>query len=264
MNNAIILAAYGSRHSGAISALTGMTERTRALWPDVDVRLAYTSKKVRGHMERAGEEADSVEQALERLLSEGVHRVAIQSLHMIPGSEFHSLLSTANRFMLKKDGFDRVEVGFPLLASEDDIESAAGAIISVLPDRRKEAEAVLLMGHGTMHPGNDYYEGLNASLQQRDQNIFVGALEAEPGIESICRTLCGRGVKKAYLLPFLFGAGWHASKDMVGDKQDSWKCILEAAGIACEPVLKGAAEYEPLAEIWMNHLKEAMLRLERR
>lgn len=262
--SAIILAAYGSRHENAVAALDHMLERVAAAWPGIPVRVAYTSKKILGHMNRAGEQADSVQKALESLLADGVRRVVLQSLHMIPGSEFHDLLPLANRSMLRKNGFERVEVGFPLLAGEEDIERACDALLAVLPDRRRESEAVLLMGHGTLHPGNVYYEGLNACIQQKDGNVFVGALEAEPGIEHIRKILVRRGVKKAFLLPFLFGAGRHASKDMVGARPDSWKNVLEAGGIECEAVLKGAAEYDALADIWLKHLHDAMQRLERR
>ncbi|WP_147822106.1 sirohydrochlorin cobaltochelatase [Salidesulfovibrio onnuriiensis] len=264
MTNAIILAAYGSRHERAVAALEHMKQRVQAAWPGTPVRLAYTSKKIRGHMNRAGEQADSVKDALEALLAQGIRRVAVQSLHIIPGSEFHDLLPLANRYMLRQDGFERVEVGFPLLAGEEDIEQVCGAILSVLPEKRTPAEAVLLMGHGTLHPGNVYYESLNACIRKKDENVFVGALEAEPGIERIRDILARRGVNRAYLLPFLFGAGWHASKDMVGKKPGSWKSVLESGGIECEAVLKGAGEYDVLANIWLDHLKDAMIRLERR
>ncbi|KAB1442286.1 sirohydrochlorin cobaltochelatase [Pseudodesulfovibrio senegalensis] len=264
MNNAIILASYGSRHQNSVAALDHMVERVRTAWPGVPVLKAYTSRTIRGRMTRAGEQADSVAEALQRLLQLNVRRVAVQSLHMIPGSEFHDLLPLASKFMLRENGFERVEVGFPLLAGEEDIEQVAGAILSVLPAHRKKREAVLLMGHGTLHPGNVYYEGLHHCIQLRDPDVFVGALEAEPGIEKIRDTLLERGVEKAFLLPFLFGAGHHASKDMVGKADHSWKNVLERAGIACEAVLKGAGEYDVLADIWLAHLDEAMKRLDRR
>ncbi len=247
-----------------MAALDRMVERVQKAWPNVPVFKAYTSKAIRGRMVRAGEQADSVSEALQRLLDQGTKRVAVQSLHMIPGSEFHDLLPLASKFMLQENGFERVEVGFPLLAGEEDIEQVAQAILSVLPTHRKAREAVLLMGHGTLHPGNVYYEGLHDCIQQLDPDVFVGALEAEPGIEAIRDKLMQRGVEKAFLLPFLFGAGHHASKDMVGKSGHTWKSVLEKIGISCEAVLKGAGEYDALAAIWLAHLDEAMKRLERR
>lgn len=263
MNKAILLAAYGSRHENSIAALTHMENCVRAAWPDIEVAKAYTSHQVRGRMVKKGEQADSVPEALERLLSKGVKRVAIQSLHVIPGSEFHALPPLAEKFMSQKDGFDRIEIGLPLLAGEEDIEQVAQAIISVLPPHRKEQEAVILMGHGTMHSGNSYYSKLHDCIQQQDSDVFVGALEAEPSVQTIRSLLLAKGIKKAFLLPLLFGVGYHASKDMAGKASDSWKSILEESGICCEAILKGAAEYDELASIWLTHLNETMKRLDK-
>lgn len=89
MKTAIVLAAFGSRHKRATASLDHITERVRQTYPELPVMLAYTSKTIRGHMEKAGEAVDSVPMALKKLLAEGITHVAIQSLHLIPGTEFH-------------------------------------------------------------------------------------------------------------------------------------------------------------------------------
>jgi sirohydrochlorin cobaltochelatase len=53
-------------------------------------------------------------------------------------------------------------------------------------------------------------------------------------------------------------AGDHVRNDMAGDGPDSWKSVLEESGIECEPVMKGTAEYDNLAGIWVKHLKDVM------
>jgi len=261
MKTAIVLAAFGSRHENAMDSLEHITKKVQEAYPDVPVRVAYTSKTIRGHMKKAGEEVDSVPMALDRLLAEGVTHVAIQSLHLIPGTEFHELLGLANEQTLKDGGFNRVEVGFPLVAGEAGVEKVADTILSIALEGRGENDAVLFMGHGTKHDGNIYYETLHQAFQKRDKTVHMGAMEAEPGIDSIIRRFQEDGVKKAYLLPFLFGAGWHAARDMVGDGETSWKTRLEQAGIACEAVLKGAGEYDRLVDIWLKHLDDAMKRM---
>lgn len=264
MNTAIVLAAYGSRHKNATAALQHITERVRAAHPDVPVRVAYTSKAIRGHMRRAGEDVDSVADALDRLRNEGATHVAVQSLHLIPGTEFHELLALANERMLAKDGFTRVEVGFPLVADEPGVQSVADAILATALRGKGENDAVLFMGHGTRHDGNVYYEALHRAFQERDSSVHLAAMEAEPGIDAVIARFRADGVKKVYLLPFLFGAGWHAARDMVGDGETSWKTRLEREGITCEAVLKGAGEYDGLVDIWLAHLADAMERLTRR
>ncbi|MBI9078618.1 MAG: sirohydrochlorin cobaltochelatase [Pseudodesulfovibrio sp.] len=261
MKTAIVLAAFGSRRENAMNSLEHITKRVQEAYPDVPVRVAYTSKTIRGHMKKAGEEVDSVPMALDNLLAEGVTHVAIQSLHLIPGTEFHELLSLANEQTLKDDGFNRVEVGFPLVAGEAGVEMIADTILSITPEGKETNDAVLFMGHGTKHDGNIYYEILHRAFQKRDRTIHMGAMEAEPGIDTIIKRFQKDGVKKAYLLPFLFGTGWHAARDMVGDDETSWKSRLEQAGIECEAILKGAGEYDRLVDIWLKHLDDAMKRM---
>ena len=85
--------------------------------------------------------------------------------------------------------------------------------------------------------------------------MFVGTVEGAPGIEDIRAILTERGIKKAYLLPFMSVAGDHAINDMAGDEEDSWKSILTRAGITCVPILKGTAEYDDIVDIWLDHLR---------
>lgn len=266
MKTAIVLAAFGSRHKNALTSLNHITERVQSAYPDVPVRVAYTSKTIRGHMEKAGAAVDSVPQALDKLLAEGVTHVAVQSLHLVPGKEFHELLTLANELMLKDGGFNRVEIGFPLVAGETDIDTVAEAILSIGLEGKGDHDAVLFMGHGTRQlDGSVYYEALHSAFQERNKTVHMGVMEHQEasGIDVMINRFKQDGVKKAYLLPFLFGAGWHAARDMVGEEEHSWKSRLEAEGIKCEAVLKGAGEYNRLVDIWLKHLGDAMKRLTR-
>jgi len=65
-------------------------------------------------------------------------------------------------------------------------------------------------------------------------------------------------IKRAYLMPFMSVAGDHAKNDMAGDEDDSWRSILTKAGIKCEVILKGSAEYDEFVNIWVDHLKVVM------
>lgn len=266
MKTAIVLATFGSRHKNSLASLNHITQRVQEAYPGTPVRVAYTSKIIRGHMKKSGEAVDSVSAALDKLLAEGVTHVAVQSLHLVPGKEFHELLTIANDLMLKDGGFNRVEIGFPLVANESTLDTVAEAILSIGLEGKSDHDAVLFMGHGTrQYDGAMYYEGLHQAFQDRDTTVHMGVMEhqKEAGIDVVIERFKNDGVKKAYLLPFLFGSGWHAARDMVGDDETSWKSQLEAAGIECEAVLKGAGEYDRLVTIWLKHLNDAMKRLTR-
>ncbi len=52
MKTAIVLAAFGSRNKNALTALNHIVERVEKAYPDTPVRVAYTSKAIRGHMKK--------------------------------------------------------------------------------------------------------------------------------------------------------------------------------------------------------------------
>ena len=254
----ILLVTFGTSIPEAQAAFTHMEEEVKAAFPDVPLRWAYTSSIIRQKLGKEGQDLDSPEVALARMMAEGFSRVAVQSLHMIPGQEFHDVQVNVNAFKEMTDGFKKLMVGYPALSTSEDLTKAVDALMAILPKDRKKDEAVVLMGHGTHHPSNTVYEAMMYRLQRKDPNIYMGTVEGTPTLEDIQAMLLERGVKKAYLMPFMSVAGDHTVNDLVGDEPDSWKSVLTAAGIECVPVVKGLAEYDAFADIWVDHLKVVM------
>lgn len=263
MNQAILLAAYGSTHPSARESLGRVMDMVRAAHPGLPCEVAFTSDHVRRILAERGQHADSVDQALARLKDQGFKRVAMQSLHVIPGREFHELLALANRLMLDGAGFERIEVGFPLLGGEQDVELVADALAKLPPERDRTTEAVLFMGHGSMHIGDVYYNDLRGALRIRDRLAFLGSIR-RTGIDGVLEEIKAAKPKLVHLLPFLFGTGHHVSQDMAGADPASWESVLTEEGINCRSVFKGAAEHPALAAIWLAHLDDALHRLDLR
>lgn len=258
MNLAILLAAYGSRQPGAQAVIERIRDRVSAAHPGVVCSVAFTSRCVRGHMARCGQAMDSVAEALGKLRDQGIHRVAVLSLHIVPGDEFEGVLSAAAEARAQGQ---QVEVAGPLLTGEDDVERVAGILARLLP-QGGNGETVLLMGHGSKHPGNALYASLDRALNRRSPHLHLGALEAEPGIEHLRDRLLDQGVTSVLLLPFLFGPGYHATQDLA-EGPDSWLAVLTRAGLRCRAEIKGAGEYEELVDLWLEHLDKALSRLPR-
>lgn len=252
------MAAYGALHKKSRRTVTYIMDKVRAKYPDVCCTVAYTSQAMMGKMREQGLETVPVEQELNRLLDLGYAKLVIQSLHMIPGEEYHQVLRLAHGLRKNHPARPLIRIGHPLLGSEDALKMVAGRILSVIPDISGKDEAVVLMGHGTKHPGNDFYVQLNKYLGHLAGHVFLGTLEADPGIGHIQDKLLKKGVKKVYLMPFLFGAGVHAARDLGGDKEGSWKMVLAGMDIECETILKGVGEYEEFVNIWLNNLDKAM------
>jgi sirohydrochlorin cobaltochelatase len=249
----ILLVAFGSTIPEAQVSFENIDRSVKAAYPDIPVRWAYTSSIIRKKLAKLGKHLDSPEVALAKMLEDGFTHVAVQSLHTIGGEEFHDLRRSAHAFHYT-GGFQRILVGYPLLATQKDMERTTEAILQNVPKARKKDEAVVLMGHGTHHPSNAFYAALMFQVQRKDPRIFIGCVEGYPEIDEIKAMLKQKNIKKAYLMPFMSVAGDHARNDMAGPEEDSWKSMLSAAGIDCVPILKGTAEYANFIQIWVDHL----------
>ncbi len=250
----ILLVTFGSHTPQAFSAYHGIENKVRSAFPGVSVRWAFTSTATRKELAMTGQPVDSVEMALARMMDEGITHVAVQSLHVIAGKEHHDLTINCKLFGRMHGGFRQVEMGLPLLGSGEDIEKTASALLSALPDERKSDEAVIFMGHGSAHPANACYTALMYHLQQVDRRIFMGMMSGRHGINDICDTLRKQYITSVFLMPCLAVVGNHTTKDMAGDDEYSWKSILVQQGFSCKPVLKGLAENDAIADIWVDHL----------
>jgi sirohydrochlorin cobaltochelatase len=250
----ILLVAFGSSEASARVSFDNIEKKVKAAFPETQVRWAYTSHIIREKLAKQGKSLDSPEMALAKMQDENFTHVAVQSLHTIAGEEYDDLRRTVEAFKFM-GRFQRIILGYPLMATQEDMERTIAAIMQSIPKERKKTEAVVLMGHGTPHPSNAFYAALMFQLHLQDPNILVGTVEGYPDVEFIKDQLLRKKIKKAYLMPFMSVAGDHAKNDMAGDEEDSWKSIFTKAGIQCVPILKGTAEYDDFVAIWVDHIR---------
>ena len=249
----ILLVAFGSSEASAQVSFENIDKKVKAAHPGIPVRWAYTSYIIRDKLAKQGKQLDSPEVALAKMMDEKFTHVAVQSLHTIGGEEYHDLRRTVGAFK-SMGGFQKIILGYPLMATQADMQRTVDAVLATIPKQRKKSEAVVLMGHGTHHPSNAFYAALMFQLQLKDPNIFVGTVEGYPEVDLVKKLLLKKKIKTAYLMPFMSVAGDHAKNDMAGDEADSWKSILTQAGIKCIPVLKGTAEFDEFVDIWVDHV----------
>lgn len=249
----ILLVAFGSSEASAQVSFDNIDQAVKAKYPGIPVRWAYTSHIIREKLDRQGKHLDSPEVALAKMQDKNFTHVAVQSLHTIGGAEYHDLRRTIGAFKWM-GGFHKIILGYPLMATQEDMEKVVAAVLANIPKERAKEDAVVLMGHGSHHPSNAFYAALMFQLQLKDPNIFVGTVEGYPAIDVMLELLLEKGIQKAYLMPFMSVAGDHAKNDMAGDKVDSWKTILTKVGIQCETVLKGTAEFDEFVDIWVEHV----------
>lgn len=253
MRRAILLVAFGASSAQGQSALKSFDARVRQHFPGIPVRWAYTSLLLRERLARARQKSDSVLKALRRLSFEKFTQVAVQPLQTIPGSE-HAEVCAAVDEVAVEDGLV-CRVGTPLLATEEDVQEAALALIRHLPAERAPGEDVVFMGHGARHAAVARYVHLARAVSLLDGRVHVGAMNGAMLLEDILPLLSS---PRVWLMPLLSVVGRHALQDMAGENALSWRARIEASGFHCLPVLKGTAEYAGFAEIWLRHLEDAV------
>ena len=258
---AILLVAFGSSMPEGQKALKSFDALARKAFPGVEVRWAWTSRIIRDKLTAAKTpHPDSPVLALARLAEDGYTRVAVQSLHSIPGEEFSDLEETVRRFDGMPKGLRAITLGRPLLALPADLPLAAKALLEA-QGQRKPGEAVIFMGHGTAHTGNAMYPALQYHLWMLDKDAFVATVEGAPSLDEVLPLLQRNSIRSARLVPLMAVAGDHAHNDMAGKEEDSFASRLKAQGIASTPVLQGLAETPAIAALWLEHLRDAVQEL---
>jgi len=266
-NKAILLVTFGTSVQSAMPAYDNLEQAVKAAFPGVEVRWSYTSKIIRDKLAaRDGRILDDPFTALSKLRAEGYEKVLVQSDHIFPGQEYSDLLDVVNNSLTLQTaqgefGPRETTLGRPLLYHHEDYVDAVKAIASQFP-ADTSSNAVVLMGHGSEHPGSSAYGKLNDILRHEYQNVFLGTVEGYPSLEEVTEDLAASGVKKVTLMPFMNIAGDHALNDLLGDEEDSWKSQLNKLGYETDGYPKGLLENNAIVGIFVKHLRAAMAELE--
>lgn len=270
VKKAILVVSFGTTYPETLKANIESVESTiQAAFPDYELRRAFTSRIVMKKLaERDGVLIDNEKQALDRLQADGYSEVYVQPLHIVAGEEFDKVKSIVVHYSHAKK-FERLVIGRPLLyymgqeGKPDDYLTAIEAIESQW-DKVDKEEALVFMGHGGVHPANAAYAALQLKLDEAGKkNAFVYTVEGFPALESVIDRLKANKFKKVQLVPFMLVAGDHANNDMASDEEDSAKTILMASGFVVETYLRGLGEYPGIRGIYVQHLKDAMEKVDR-
>ena len=253
---AILLVTFGTSIPEAQGVFKSTDAAFKKAFPGVEIRWAYTAKFIRDKVKKEqGETWLSPEEALAKLMADDYTHVAVQSLHVIAGAEFHDLVAKVHGFKAMTYNFKPL-IGLPLCATTDDLQEVAGALLAMAPKDRKADEALVFMGHGTHHPGGMVYPAMAYQMGLKDSKAFMGTVEGYPELPQVMDGLKGAGIKKAYLFPFMTVAGDHAMNDLYGEEDDSWMMQMRKAGIEAVPVKKAILESPAIVQIFIDHAKK--------
>lgn len=256
-DKAILLVAFGTTVEEAWGAFDTLENMVKEDYPNLPVSWAFTSKIVRKRLKAAGTAVDSPEEAFLKLKNVGIKHITIQSLHLIPGIEFDKLSKSIHEYA--DSLFEKVTIGMPLLNDQRDIDLVTKSLFTIIPEKRQKNEAVIFMGHGSEnHASGQIYVTLNKLLSEKDSRVMLATVEGHPTFNQILEKIKTTQIKKCWLIPFMSVAGVHVRDDMAGDGDDSWKSILAKNEIESISLFTGIGEHRVIAQIWLDHLKDAL------
>lgn len=248
---AILVVSFGSSVQKAReTGILPIEDLIRSTFLDYEVSRAFTSTMVINKLKRTiGLSVDTPEEGLQKLIEKGIKEIIVQPLHIIPGVEFGKIKDSIKKFKQKDVN---IKLGKPLLYDEDDYLKVINALKTQLPLDKKE-QVILLVGHGTYHQANRYYENLQRHIYDKNLPIIVGTIEE--GISSIPEKLVAEGYKEVVIMPFMLVAGDHVINDLFGEG-DSWKNELIHKGVLVKSYEKGLGENPAFRELYLNRVKE--------
>lgn len=257
-STAILVVSFGTSYNDSRDLTIGAIEEdiTKA-FPDYEVRRAFTSQIIIDKLkERDGLEIDNVEEALDRAAEDGIKNLVVQPTHLMDGYEYTDLADALKDY---EDEFDQIELGAPLLSSDEDFDAVVKALTEKMESYDDGETAICFMGHGTEADSNSVYGKMQEKLGEAGyENYYIGTVEAEPALDDVVAMMKEKGTyKKVVLEPLMVVAGDHANNDMAGDEEDSWKTIIEGEGYEVECILEGLGQIQAIRDLYVAHTQAA-------
>ena len=237
--------------------IDAVEDALQAAYPEYEVRRAFSAQTVIDILaERDGHDIDNVEEAMDRLIADGVKEVVVQPTHVMTGFEYDDVVKAVSEYEGK---FDSLKISTPVVTTDADYDALVASLIAETAAYNVEGTAIVFMGHGTHHEANATYANLQRKLIDAGYaNYFIGTVEATPSLDDVLAAVQATDATKVVLLPLMIVAGDHANNDMAGDEEDSWKTAFVNAGYEVECVLNGLGQYAGVQQILIDHAAAAI------
>ena len=254
MKQALVCASFGTTVENGQLDLLSVENALHDVAGNCEFACAVTSRVIRKRLAMRGQMTESLPEVLQRLCDAGYAEVAVQPTHLLYGYEYDKIKAEIAPY---NDRFNRLKLGEPLLANTQDLQNVAVALAQSYP--RQDAEALVLMGHGTEHFAGVAYPALQSvfALQGRP-DVFVATVEGWPLLSQIIPQIQAGGYRKVHLVPLLLVAGDHACHDMAGESPDSWKNQLESLGFTVRCTLEGLGRLPPVQQLYCAKLNKML------
>ena len=249
---AIVLVAFGTSVDTARPVFDHIDTQARKRYIEYDIHWAFTSQFIIDKLKRQGIVTQNVAEVVAELRKKGVKSVVFQSLHVVPGQEYNSVL--------KEDtsGF-QVAFGDALMTSDKDID----AVVAASGKNIDAQQPTVVVAHGNDHHPefNQQLVALTNVIEKKYPNLVVASVEGQPGIGSLEKVKVNSDKQGSVkFVPLMIVAGDHIMNDVMGDEEDSWKSIIQAKKSECAASL---GWNNAILKIYFSHLDKALQQLDK-
>lgn len=283
---AIVIASFGTTVPTAVKAIVNIIDKTKEAYPNIEVRVTFTSNIIRSvWQERQTEPQKWLDMGIPEeilyvkniistigdLREDGFRNIIVQPTHMFYMEQSQDLksyvdgLASIQTTKEKWRPFDKLVLGRPALGMpgdrydyHDDMAKAVATLAADAEQAQKEGAMLVYMGHGNEHWSTGIYAETQKKMRKvyPDVKTYIGVVEGMPGLDDLLPAMGHAKTKKILLKPFMIVAGDHATNDMAGAEDDSWKSILNKEGYEVQAVLQGLGSNDAFAGIFVDHIQD--------
>ena len=259
-HKAILVVSYGSSYKQEReNAIGGIESAIANAFPNHRVYRAFTSVSIIESIEKKeGIRVDTVSQALERVITDGITELTIIQTHLIQEMRHEKLLEMVERY---KTSYEKICVVEPILSCSENIEVFADGVQSLGCLYEDEDTAICCVGHGIDTETNAIYQRIQKVLQHKGHaNYYVGTLSVRPTLSDLLEQIKSKEkYHRVVILPLMLVSGYHVRKDLMGPNGESWKNVFKRAGFQVECIAKGLGEEAIIQNVYAEYLKSVIL-----
>ena len=256
----ILVVSYGSSYKEEREKSIGGIEQAIAeAFSEYKIYRAFTSESIIERIwKKEGYRVDSISEALQRALTEGVRKMVIIQTHLVKGIRYEAMEQAVASY---QERFEELRVVQPVLSIDYNVEALARGFISIGNAYDDGKTAVCFVGHGIDEDSGIAYRILQQHLNAKGyEHFYIGTLSMKPTCNDLVEYIQEKSEKqRVILIPLMLVSGYHVRKDLAGASEDSWMNTFKRAGFDVECVKKGLGEADFMRNIFVEYLKNVIL-----
>ena len=251
----LVIVGFGSSNQSLRTRTFDPIEKEAAEeFPDRTICRGFIGKEVLERIRSRGIEAQSLEEALEDCISKGSEDIAVMPALPIAGNQFRQIQRICETY---SDRIPDLHLCGPLLCSRRSAMKFLGTLPQVFPEAFSEGCVLAMMGHGRGSEADGNLCLLQHLAALKNMKAFFVTISGTPSAEDAIEMMAKTGVKKVFLAPLMFEAGFHARRDISAEK-NSMRSAFVSAGFETECIMKGMGEIPEFRRLFLSNLKDTL------